>query len=166
MTTLVRQTAAEDWRAIRDIRLRMLRDTPLAFGETWQSASELSDADWQERARSWAPPQSVSYVAETEDGRWLGVMRAYLDGDVAHLVGVYVDEAARGRGNGVADRLLDEVLDWAREVSDEIRLHVHEDNPRATAFYVRRGFAPTGESEDHEVPPYGKNLEYTHKLSR
>ncbi|WIB37098.1 GNAT family N-acetyltransferase [Curtobacterium sp. MCJR17_043] len=34
--------------------------------------------------------------------------------------------------------------DWARGRGDRILLHVHEDNPRAIAFYRRRGFVPTG----------------------
>ena len=62
----------------------------------------------------------------------------------ALLVGVFVSPPHRGREAGVFDRLLLTIEDWARTEGDTLTLHVHEDNARARAAYLRRGFVETG----------------------
>jgi ribosomal protein S18 acetylase RimI-like enzyme len=60
-----------------------------------------------------------------------------------HLVGMWV--APGWRGQGVADRLVEAVCERARQAgAGTITLWVTEVNERATAFYRRLGFAPTG----------------------
>jgi len=53
------------------------------------------------------------------------------------LYAIYVREAYYG--TGVATRLLDAATD-----STPVCLWVYRDNPRASAFYVNRGFIPDG----------------------
>jgi RimJ/RimL family protein N-acetyltransferase len=57
------------------------------------------------------------------------------------LFGVYVRPAARG--SGALEALVDAVSDWA--APDPLTLHVHVDNARAHAAYLRLGFQETGE---------------------
>jgi len=95
-----------------------------------------------------------------EDGTWIAMMGGFVSeqrGPV--LVGVYVDPAWRGREAGVADALLRTVEDWARTVGETLALDVHEDNPRAIAFYRRHGFEFTGDTHPHDMPPYGNERE-------
>lgn len=65
----------------------------------------------------------------------------------AHLVGVFVRPEARGAG--VTDALFRAAVDWAWSLSaprlERVRLYVHENNPRAAAFYRRFGFVPSGQ---------------------
>ncbi len=73
----------------------------------------------------------------------------------ANLVGVFVDPQVRGREAGVAEALLDAVVAWVRDEQglDRLHLHVHEDNPRAAAFYRRYGFVATGASYTDALNP-------------
>ncbi len=39
----------DEWREARELRLRALRDTPLAFLQTLEGALALSDDEWRDR---------------------------------------------------------------------------------------------------------------------
>ena len=47
--TLHRPTA-DDWERFRELRLRMLADTPIAYGETLTQSLAYIDEEWQNRA--------------------------------------------------------------------------------------------------------------------
>lgn len=142
----IRPTTENDWQRVRDLRLEMLADTPKAYIETLETALSHDESEWRTRGERGESATGTSLVAETADGRWVGVMAGYLPDDVVGplLVGVYVAPGARGRAAGVADRLLARVQKWARKHGDALTLHVHEDNPRAIAFYTARGFVADG----------------------
>ncbi|WP_156759767.1 GNAT family N-acetyltransferase [Microbacterium karelineae] len=151
---------ADDWRPFREIRLRMLADTPIAYGETLAHARELCDDDWRARAARNGEGRNIGLAAVADDGTWLGIMRGYVDDALGPvLVSVFVDPAARGENRGVADALLDGIVAWAREEGRTLTLHVHADNPRAIAFYRRRGFRDTGTRVPYELPPFGDEIE-------
>jgi ribosomal protein S18 acetylase RimI-like enzyme len=49
---------------------------------------------------------------------------------------------------------------WAREQGmAELRLEVHEDNPRAAAAYRKIGFVETGRRRPYPLDPSGEELE-------
>jgi ribosomal protein S18 acetylase RimI-like enzyme len=91
-----------------------------------------------------------------EDGQWVGTMSAYLSGPrVATVAAVWVAPEHRGPEAGVTDQLMDALVEWARKQATELRLTVHEDNARATAYFERAGFQPTGETQPYELEPGG-----------
>jgi len=139
----VRATSAKDWRQVRDLRLEMLADTPLAFGEHLETAQKHLRPVWQLRGARGASPITCSFAAITQSGRWVGTMGGYIESGAPMLVGVYVSPDYRGAA-GVADALLTEVESWSRRRNDRLYLHVHTENPRARAFYASRGFVETG----------------------
>lgn len=160
MSFTIRRIVGNDWQEFREIRLRMLADTPIAFGETLAHAQSLGDAQWIQRATSNEQDPNIGLVAIGEDGTWLGVMRGYMSPSAGPmLVGVYVDPDARGRHAGVADALLDGIIAWARGLGTTLTLDVHADNPRAIAFYTRRGFINTGLTMPYELEPGGTENE-------
>ena len=46
----IRRTTESDWEALRGLRLEMLRDTPMAFGETLETALAHGESEWRMRA--------------------------------------------------------------------------------------------------------------------
>ncbi|WP_432545671.1 GNAT family N-acetyltransferase [Kineococcus sp. SYSU DK004] len=138
---------AQHWRELRDLRLRMLADTPHAFGDRLERAAAYGDAEWRARAARWQAPGSHATAAtELATGRWVGMVGTVVQDDGRlFVVSVFVDPAHRGRAAGTADALLDAELERARERGwSRVHLHVHEDNERARRWYARRGFTETG----------------------
>ena len=157
---VIRTTTEDDWQSLRTLRLEMLRDYPLAYGETLENAERVDEAGWRRRAARGTQPNQTSVVAIVGD-RWVGHMGGYIP-DAATgplLVGVYVSSDFRGDAAGVSRRLLEAVEDWARDYGATLRLEVHEDNPRARRFYEKLGFTFTGRSREYELPPGGLELE-------
>ncbi|ASD22780.1 GNAT family N-acetyltransferase [Cryobacterium sp. LW097] len=142
----IRATRVDDWREVRSLRLEMLQDTPIAFGETLQDALGHTDSEWRMRAARGTAERGTVLVAIDPAGRWVGTMGGYVPDATtgALLVGVYVSPDHRGRDSGVFDALLVAIQEWARGEGDRLTLHVHEDNARARAAYLRRGFTETG----------------------
>lgn len=143
----IRRYGAADWRPLRDVRLEMLADTPLAYVETLDEAQRRPDDEWRERA-AWADdPHRIGLAVElSESGRWVGLARCSVFDEFDHRPFVYSVYVARPlRGTGLADELLDLAEGWARaQGHGELYLYVHQDNARAIAFYRRRGFVETG----------------------
>ena len=167
MSFLVRPIRAADWREFREIRLRMLADTPIAYNETLAAASALLDEEWMHRTARNEEDGRVGFAAISDDGRWLGVMRGYRDAKLGPmLVGVFVDPSTRGTHAGVADALLDSVIGWAQKYGPILSLYVHEDNSRAIAFYERRGFRATGATLPYNLPPFGRENEMRMRIDR
>ncbi|SKA95515.1 Acetyltransferase (GNAT) family protein [Agreia bicolorata] len=159
----------DNWAQLRTLRLEMLADTPLAFLETLDNAAREQETEWRSSAARAAREGSVGLAAiDTSSGNWIGTMSAYLDGHGdAMLVSVYVTPAWRGTALGLTDALLDEVEAWARAAVPDgnLRLHVHEDNPRARAFYTRRGYVETGETIPYPLDRTQNEVEMVLDLS-
>jgi GNAT superfamily N-acetyltransferase len=154
----IRTTVEADWESVRDLRLEMLRDSPIAYLETVDTALARSEAEWRERAAR-GDTASVHSLVAVLDGRWVGTMTglASTAGLGPLLVGVYVAPVARG--TGVADALLDRVERWAAGHGPTLTLHVHERNARARAFYTRRGFVETGATIPYPLDPSAREIE-------
>lgn len=139
----LRRVQAADWRALRDVRLRALADTPDAYGTTYEQDAARGDAFWQQRAAdSEHNLQNITVTAE-EGGRFLALAGGFFEGLVVHIVSVWTDPVARGQG--VAAQLVAMVMDWARgSGARRIILEVTEGNDTAYRVYERLGFRPTG----------------------
>ena len=147
----VRRLRADEWARFRAIRLAALADTPSAFGATLAEAQAQPDSFWQQRCASSATSaESIAFIAERGDD-WLGLVGGagppvFPRG--AYLVMMWVDPAARG--TGVADRLVDAVIQWSAARGDtELRLNVETSNRVARRLYERHGFRDTGERGPH-----------------
>ncbi|MDE3113568.1 MAG: GNAT family N-acetyltransferase [Chloroflexota bacterium] len=145
----VRRIRADEWQAFKELRLRALLDAPTAFGSTYDEQRALADDHWQRRAREGAESDdSVLFVAE-RDGALRGMAWAVADAerrDLAHLYGMFVDPALRGRDVGRA--LVEAVCGWARSRGlRAVLLDVTDVNAPAIALYERCGFARTGRTQ-------------------
>ncbi|WEH41018.1 GNAT family N-acetyltransferase [Streptomyces sp. AM 2-1-1] len=182
---VVRRVRAAEWQSAKELRLDALRDpaAPVAFLETYESALEQPDVFWQERtARGAEGDEAAQFVAEAADGTWAGTVTVLVerpdraarfggavDAVQGHLVGVFVRPQARG--TGLTDALFRTAVEWSWALHDpfltRLRLFVHEENPRAAAFYRRFGFVPTGSTVPGPAGPDGAaSLELEHVLER
>lgn len=136
------------------VRLRALQDTPSAFGSTYARESQLTDADWMERARKWNGERSVLFLA-MDGNNACGIAGSSLDPDDAtraHLISMWTAPAYRRRG--VGSQLVSEVLAWARSRGARtLLLMVTSNNESAIWFYERLGFARTGRTEPYPNDP-------------
>ncbi|GAA1779437.1 GNAT family N-acetyltransferase [Agromyces lapidis] len=157
---VIRTTTTDDWQAVRALRIEMLRDFPLAYGETLEHALEVDEQGWRLRAARGETDGQTSVVA-IEGSRWVGHMGGYIPDATSGpvLVGVYVAPDHRGEAADVSRRLLTAVEDWARGHGSTLRLEVHEANPRAIRFYEKLGFTLTGRNREYELAPGGLELE-------
>ncbi|MGW5677675.1 GNAT family N-acetyltransferase [Streptomyces sp. NPDC003860] len=178
MEHVIRAVRADEWAKVKDIRLASLRDpvAHLAFLETYDTAAARPDSLWQERAARAAEGVAVrQFVAEAPDGRWDGTVTVLVERpgedsvfgepttmDQTQVVAVFVRPEARGAG--LADALFRAALEWSWELAgppiQRVRLHVHEENARADAFYRKFGFVATGRRVDEPGQPGVQDLEY------
>jgi ribosomal protein S18 acetylase RimI-like enzyme len=144
----IRPIDAAEWRRWREVRLRMLRDESGSFGTRWEDAAREPDARWQDWAAEAARGETRTLFVAEADGRWLGVVGAFLriDPREAQLISMWVDPAARGQQ--LAERLIVAVAEWASTRGcTHVYLFVQETNVRAQRVYERAGFAATGDRE-------------------
>lgn len=143
----------------RDVRLRALRDTPSAFGSTYASEAQLSDAEWLQRAERWNGERGIGFLAVDGTGG-CGIAGSFLDehdATKAHLISMWT--APTHRRQGVGTRLIAAIADWAREHGvQRLVLMVTSSNDQAVEFYRRLGFTFTGRTEPY--PNDAALLEY------
>lgn len=135
----------DDWPLWRALRHAALEEAPYAFGSTladWQGDGDR-EARW--RARLEPPSHNVIACLAGEPVGMASGMPA--DDDVVELISMWVSPA--GRGRGVGDALVHEVVRWARSIGSRVvRLDVSDGNDAAAQMYLRNGFAYTGELGD------------------
>jgi ribosomal protein S18 acetylase RimI-like enzyme len=138
-----RTVRPDEWRELREIRLRALADAPNAFGATLAEEAADRDEVWQHRANR---PNGTAVVAVDASGRLVGMASsgpAPERPEIAAVYGMWVDPAARGQGLGAA--MIGVLADWAAEAGYEsIGLGVTIGNGPAIGLYERLGFTDTG----------------------
>jgi ribosomal protein S18 acetylase RimI-like enzyme len=132
----------KDWERVRSIRMRALLDTPDAFGTTIEEHEAQSPDLWQERLAS---PNAATFLATrgTDDvGLITGAEFRNRQG-ACGLFGMWV--APEARRDGLATRLVDAVIRWARSAGyPHLILEVGDTNFAAIRLYERCGFVPNG----------------------
>ena len=141
----VRAASPDEWRSVRDLRLRALEDSPNAFGSTSERERAYAKREWLQWISGWEHAVNRLLVA-IDEGTWVGMaVGSRTDEDErAHLYAMWVDPVSRRAG--VGRRLVEAVLAWAEaEGATEIELGATAINRDAVVFYERLGFADTGE---------------------
>jgi ribosomal protein S18 acetylase RimI-like enzyme len=137
---------AHEWRTYRDVRLRALADSPQAFGSTFVEESVRDDEEWAKRLHDADADYDLPLIAESESGAvglvWGRI--AVVDTHTANVYQMWVHPAHRRAGTG--QRLLDAVIEWARDRGvHDLFLTVTCGNAAALRLYQRNGFEAIGE---------------------
>ena len=141
------------------MRLASLRDSPLAFSATLESALDRDETSWREGLSG--RTQFVAMFADDVVATAGGI--AGPTGDFGELVSMWVAPTWRGRGVGA--RLIEEVAGWAASVGfRELRLWVVEGNQFAEQSYARSGFARTGQHQPVRPGEPALEFEMTRRL--
>jgi len=144
----IRAVSADDAELVRDFYLRMLADSPDAFGETLDNAQRRTTAEWQAFVNHCVVGNEIiAFIGEDTRGS-CGFVRGEL-GDPRTPPGtVLVSElwvAPEQRSLGLGRELMNSVTRWA-EARHAIRisLGVAEKNLAVQGFYKKLGYADTG----------------------
>jgi ribosomal protein S18 acetylase RimI-like enzyme len=137
----IRQLTPADAAVYRGIRLEGLNRNPEAFGSTFEAEFSKPLAWFFDRLSSsqvfgaFRGPEILGIAG-------FAVRQGEKEAHKGLLWGMYVRPEARGAG--VARRLVDAVIDFARERVELIQLSVVMGNEQARRLYVRLGFVEYG----------------------
>jgi GNAT superfamily N-acetyltransferase len=139
---VVRAVAADEWKALREVRLAALLDAPYAFYSSYEQAAARDESEW----RDW-PRGGIAFLAWLggEPVGMVGAAPALADPTRGDLIAMWV--APPARGTGVSDELVRAAVDWGRDQGwTVIDLEVAPGNEPAVRLYARNGFLLIGES--------------------
>ena len=137
----IRHIQAGEVEAFRRIRLEALRTEPASFASRYEDWAALSLDEWRNRL---SEPVFIAF----QDGEPVGIMglirqRSSKMAHRATIIMVYIGRSLRG--TGLAERLLDVVVDHARQIGiRQLELFVSAENAAAIRFYQRQGFSEVG----------------------
>ena len=137
----IRRLAPADAALFREIRLEGLRNNPEAFGNTFEAESARPLILFSERLRD-SEMLGAFEGSEIVGIAGLLVGKGPKETHKGTLVGMYVRQEARNRG--VGRRLVEAVIDRARQQVELIQLAVVSDNESARRLYDRLGFVQYG----------------------
>jgi len=142
---VIREANFADVDQYRVLRLFALQESPLAFGQDYETSLNYSPETWRERLRN--DEHSVTFIARHEQSLigMTGILRRPLPKTKhsATIVGVYVHPDWRGLR--IAVSLIDACIEWAKSKDVVIvKLGVNAENTSAIRCYERCGFTIYG----------------------
>lgn len=143
----VRRARADEWEALREIRLTALADSPHAFGSMLAEERDADEARWRGwiTGEGWAG--AVATFITDGPGPLLGMATGYRPDDrptTGWLFAMWV--RPERRGEGIGRQLVAAVEEWAAALDiDQLLLHVTDGNDGAVRFYASCGFVGTSD---------------------
>lgn len=142
LSQAVTRIRSDQWRILRDVRLRALEEAPYAFGTTLAEGQIRTDRDWQDMARDHATLLDRAYFMACVRDNPCGMAGCYRRAsDIVVLTAMWV--APEFRGQKIGEQIVCAVIEWAREGgATTLEAWVSENNP-ARFFYQKIGFEDT-----------------------
>lgn len=141
MTLSVRQLTSADFEGLREIRLEALRLHPDAFSAELEIEEAMSREQWLSRM------VTAVTLGGFVDGKLAGIVIfgkpvSKKTRHTGELGAMYV--RSDRRGTGLADALIEAVIDRAVNEVEQLKLTVNAENGRAIRLYERHGFRTIG----------------------
>ena len=159
---MLHRATPADLDAVRRTRLDALTRAPSAYGSTVERERAYPSDVWRERLHPDADP---TFLWRDDSGVHGMVVGAPDPVDIhgARLYAMWV--RPESRGSGVADALVEAVVDWSSgRDARAVRLHVTEGNRPAARLYERHGFSLSGVTEVRERDG-AVEIEYERRLA-
>jgi ribosomal protein S18 acetylase RimI-like enzyme len=137
----IRRLVSADAALYRDIRLEGLRCSPEAFGSTFEAENAQPLTFFSERLGGSAA-FGAFYGSELVGIARLLIHEGQKEAHKGLLVGMYVRPSARNAG--VARRLVETIVEFARQRVELVQLSVVSENDQARRLYERLGFLEYG----------------------
>lgn len=134
---LIRRLREDDFAAWKHLRLEAVRTVPEAFGESYQDVLQ-HDLEWFQT--SLQKGQLFGGFVDTLLVALVGFYPAH-GGNMKHravLFSLYV--TAEYRGGGIANALIERVIQESRKSHSQLHLSVTTNNTNALALYQKLGF--------------------------
>jgi len=143
MSVAVRRLGDGDYESLREIRLEGLRLHPECFGADLEMEETMTREQWLARMATAAT--FGGFVDEALGG--IAVFARPRSKKTAHtgeLGAMYVRTGFRGQG--LADALIEAIVDHAVKEVEQIKLTVNAENAHAVRLYERHGFRAIGKN--------------------
>jgi GNAT superfamily N-acetyltransferase len=146
----VELVGTDQWQRLRSIRLRSLKDSPDAFGGTYEVEANMTQSEWE------AKFTSLDFLIVSTDQIDIALMSVEVlvgdHGATCWIGGCWSDPKYRGQG---ALRALFHFLDEQADIKGWTRqgLGVWTDNNGAIEAYKAIGFGEAGEKQPSQRQP-------------
>jgi len=160
-----RRACKNDVALFREVRLKALRDSPEAFGSTYESALQRDQGSWEEQLWSTTTGGNRNTQFAFEEDQCVGIAALYREPGAASgdILMMWIDPGYRG--SSAASLLVDELISWAKESGiSAVFLDVTDSNSRAIRFYENQGFEDTGERVEVDFSRHLSGIRMTRKL--
>jgi ribosomal protein S18 acetylase RimI-like enzyme len=163
MRPTIRRVRSDEGQALKTTRLAALKESPFAFGSSYEAEAGRTDDEWTARARSGATGEDrVTFFALVDD-RIVGLVGAFrpeAEASIVHLISMWTAPTTRRAGVGRA--LVGALLAWANGIAPTtVGLWVTEGNTPARRLYESMGFRESGESQPLRSDPSKTELHMT-----
>ncbi len=151
MVVCITKLSIEDWSEYKALRLKALKEDPLAFSDSFEEALEKIDDHWLNHLKS-DKTSSVSLFAKSNE-KLIGMVALIFShkNKTAHtveLVGNYVDKDYRGQG--VGSMMMEAIINEAKSNPKikKIILDVVATQLPGIKLYEKYGFKKVGKRKD------------------
>ena len=138
----------EEWKVYKSLRLEGLKESPLAFGKTYEEEVAIEDDIWKDRLIRTQKGELWHFFAKHED-TCVGMIGGYRDplkkfNHIVHIVSVYVRPEFRGMGIG--KKLFTEFMNAVQKDTTvkKVKLMVVDSQDAAKHMYEAAGFRQVG----------------------
>ncbi|NQV50864.1 MAG: GNAT family N-acetyltransferase [Candidatus Marinimicrobia bacterium] len=139
----VRRIRSGEADLFKKLRLQALKESPDAFGSSYEETEQRSAESWVNQVESSAQGSDRATVIAFQDDLPAGLAALYRMDNTPHmgeLLQVWVSPEVRGQG--VAGALIDNLFDWAsRNNFKTIVAGIISGNEQAVHFYEKHGFS-------------------------
>jgi GNAT superfamily N-acetyltransferase len=146
-TTVIRALEPEQWRVLRDVRLRALKESPASFSKTAVEEQAYDEAEWRGRLGSPTASPPVRWLIAENAGLPVGLACGRIDPvrpEVVNVFSMWVEPGSRR--SGIGSQLLQGIVDWTRATgARRLVLGVAAACKGAVRLYESRGFVRTGD---------------------